>query len=119
MNIDNCEMAGLLDQYGYEELKWRGVCKEWTDVFDEKGLRKELAKLEKAIDYTIPGHYRLSADDWCFAHGLISSHYPPDKSKGIEFLYKLGFISGYLATTRGRVKQPPINQGNTGKRGKA
>lgn len=106
MNIDSCEMAGLLDQCGYEELKRRGVCKNWTDVFDEKGLRAELAKLEKTVDYAIPGHYRLSADDWCFAYGLVSSFYPPDKSKGIDFLYKLGFINGYLATIRGRVKTP-------------
>lgn len=106
MNIDSCEMAGLLDQCDYEELKRRGVCEKWTDVFDEKGLRAELAKLEKTVDYAIPGHYRLSADDWCFAYGLVSSFYPPDRSKGIDFLYKLGFINGYSATIRGRVKTP-------------
>lgn len=107
MNIDSCEMAGLLDQYGYEELKRRGVCEKWTNVFDEKKLRAELEKLAKTIDYTPPGHYSLKPDDWCFAYGLISSSYPPGKCKGIDFLYKLGFINGYLATIRGRVKNTP------------
>ncbi len=107
MKIDNCELAGLLDRDGYEFLKKHEICKSWTDVFNEKQLRAKLEKLAKTIDYTPPGRYRLKPDDWCFAYGFIYSCYPPDKCKGIDFLYKLGFINGYLATIRGRVKNPP------------
>ena len=84
-----------------------GLCEDWIPVFDEKQLREELAKLEKTVDYIPPGRYCLKPNDWCFAYGLVHSGYTPDKARGINFLYKLGFINGYLATIRGQVKTPP------------
>ena len=107
MRLDPCEMAGLLDRDGYDFLKSAGLCENWLSVFDEKKLREELDKLEKTVDYTPPRRYCLNPDDWCFAYGLVHSGYTPDKTRGIDFLYKLGFINGYLATIRGRVKTPP------------
>lgn len=107
MKLEPCEMAGLLDKHGYDFLKRMGLCDDWIPLFNEKQLREELAKLEKVVDYTPPGRYCLKPDDWDLAYGLVHSGYTPDKTKGMHFLYKLGFINGYLATIRGQVKTPP------------